>query len=117
MKRFIIFVFVLLLPALAWSAPKAAWDPSVGATGYTLYYTDGVTEYRASTTGIEMPLSELNLVPGTKYTFTVTAYNAAGESGRSNAVEWAMTAYGPPADQKPVKIAIPSGVTVTITAE
>ena len=52
-----------------------------------------------------------------KYTFTVTAYNAAGESGRSNAAEWTITAYGAPADKKPVKITIPSGVTVTITAE
>lgn len=116
MKRFL-FLFILLFPALAWSASRAVWDPSQGATGYTLYYTDGTTEYHASTTTTEMPLSELNLVPGTKYTFTVTAFNTAGESGRSNAIEWTMTAYSPPADQKPVHITIPSGVTVTITAE
>lgn len=99
------------------ASPRAVWDPSVGAQGYTLYYTDGITEYKASTTITEIPLSELNLVPGTQYTFTVTAYNDVGESPRSNAVVWTMVAYSPPTDQKPINIVIPSGVTITITAE
>ena len=74
MKRMflILGILIVFLSISAWcmAAPRAVWDASVGTTGYILYYTDGTTEYHASTIATEMPLSELNLVPGKEYTFT-----------------------------------------------
>ena len=37
--------------------PTAAWDPSPGATGYIVYYTDGATEYHAVATETHMALT------------------------------------------------------------
>ena len=44
----------------------------------------------------------LNLVPGTEYTFHVTAYNETDESGPSNTVTWTRTVFEPPANLLPV---------------
>ncbi|KUH36710.1 MULTISPECIES: chitinase [Streptomyces] len=72
------------------SSVPLTWQPSVGATGYTVY-RDGaraltVTGTSATVTG---------LTAATSYAFQVTATNSAGESPRSPAVT-ARTADGGP---------------------
>ncbi|BBI36704.1 InlB B-repeat-containing protein [Cohnella abietis] len=57
-----------------------SWDAVTGATGYYLYENGGNTAI-ANVTGTTHTVS--GLTPNTSYTFTVSAFNAAGESAKS----------------------------------
>lgn len=116
----LIIIFIILcifVRKLQAAEPHAVWNPSQGATGYILYYTDGSVEYNMVTGDAYVRLSDLDMTPCKEYQLTVSAFNQSGESGRSNEVIWKMPCWTPPADQKPLHITIPSGVTITITAE
>lgn len=112
------FLAVLLMcfVPVADAAPRLVWDASTGQVdGYKVYYTDGTNQYQKIVTMPECPLADLNLEPGKSYTFWVTAYNTAGESGSSNTVAYDVAEYTPGPDVlPPVTIIIPGPVTITI---
>ena len=115
---FFAMIGILISQKCAYPAePRAVWDASPGAIGYIAYYTDGATEYHAVATETNIALALLDMAPCKEYRLTVSAFNDAGESGRSNEVTWKTPCWTPPTDQKPIHITIPSGVTVTIQAE
>ncbi len=58
------------------------WNPSHGATGYTVYIT--TTIFSTSETTAATSYTVTGLAKGTAYYFTVTASNGGGESGPSN---------------------------------
>ena len=77
---------IILIPCVLFAA-SLKFDPVDRADGYKVYYTDG-TEEKSLRIGKQTMISVevFDLVPGTEYTFSVTAYNNAGESPRSNSV-------------------------------
>ena len=82
------FRWVMLPRASRW--PDASPDPNIG---YKLHY--GTTSGNPSQTedvGKTTSATVSNLNDGTTYFFTVTAYNAAGESQPSNQVSYTTSA-------------------------
>ena len=81
------------LAAVAYSPTKVdlSWSPSiddVGVTGYTVY-RDGASAGTTATTSYR----DVNLTPGSSYTYTVDAYDAEGSrSAPSDGVPVTMTA-------------------------
>lgn len=112
--------------ASASQAARLVWTASTGAVqGYTVYYHDtGVpvtpeTEYHRNlpSTPTEYDLAGLNLQHGKTYQFCLTAYNSAGESGRSNTVDYTVPAYAPPADLLPPVVIVIPGASVSIRVD
>ena len=103
------FWFVLLAPFSAFGA-SLVWDASTGTVdGYIIYYTDGTNQYNYNNgQSLSCDLSNLNLAPGVEYTFTVRAYNAAGESGDSNSITYTREPFVPPANVLPVSVDTPT---------
>jgi hypothetical protein len=102
----IIFLAVPLSEAFA--APMLAWDASSGeVTGYKVYYgtTQGSYNQNKDVGNVtQYPLTSLPLTERQTYFFVTRAYNAAGESGNSNAVSWTVPDYTAPMP--------PQGITV-----
>ena len=104
MKKNILMILTiiafLLLNNLAFSN-SLVWNPPTGETpkGYIIYYaaTDNSTIEFSKNVGnvTEYPLIDLNIDPGVEYMFTVTAYNDAGQSDRSNAVSYVRAKFIP----------------------
>jgi hypothetical protein len=106
---FSLFLFTSF--ALA-TGPKLVWDASTNETGYTLYTTDGTIRKTVSKDILEIPISDLNLIPGKEYTFYVKAYNSVDESVPSNMVSYTQPAYVPLADILLPKIDLPQPVII-----
>ena len=114
MKPLYTVIACLLLTGSAWAA-DLAWDYDEdhdAATGYTVYFTDGVDEWNKTFDASEAvidggvvtwgPINErLNLHPGVDYVFALTRYNDSGESDPSNDTLWTMEAHIPPIDRLP----------------
>jgi len=92
MKTIFLIVILMLVSipsAFAWSL---AWDDSVGATGYKIYYHEldnpgVVTEIDVGNVTI-FSLDNEELTKGIRYEFWCTAYNATDESSHSNHLRW-----------------------------
>ncbi|MGC2578176.1 MAG: DUF4082 domain-containing protein [Terrimicrobiaceae bacterium] len=82
-------LFAALSPCLAVQSCTLAWDASSGATGYRLRYgTTSENLGQPIDVGNTTTRTVSNLNDATTYYFTVTAYNAAGESQPSNQVSY-----------------------------
>jgi hypothetical protein len=81
-------------------AAKLVWDPSTGdVVGYRVYYGTTSVNYTNNVdvgNVTEYNIDNLPLQEGVTYYFAVKAYNAAGESGFSNAVTWTQGDTTPP---------------------
>lgn len=74
---------ILLVSALGLRAATIAWDASVGATGYKLYYSTTSSNYTQVVDAGNVLTNQIALQPGTYY-FAVSAYNVAMESDKSD---------------------------------
>lgn len=122
-KKAIQFVLGLVTLAMVSNAQAAGlqWNAASGTVaGYNVYFGPsevGFVNYKdvGNVTEIQDIVSEFHLAPGKDYSFTVKAYNAAGESGGSNIATYSVPAYTPPEDNIPAQvIVIPGPVTITI---
>ena len=101
---------------LVWDAPAPCGEPDTcPVEGYNIYYGEvgADQEYNVSVSAIGQELAPLRLSPGSTYWFSVSAYNAAGESARCEPVEYAVPAYAPGDDQLPPEemvIVLPGGI-------
>ena len=98
------------------------WDSYSGlANGLIFYWAE--TNSPPETFNKNLPVTdtlytvqENHLKPNVSYDFWLTAYNADGESSKSNIVNYTRDAtYIPPDDNLPVVIYAAPGVTITIT--
>jgi len=113
-----ICLMALLVPVLAfgadlqWDDPGAEWDTIIG---YTIYFSDASEDFNKSVLTDELVRESgnvtyldiddnLNLHYGVEYTFYITAYNDANESGPSNSVTYTREAYVPPLDHLPTPV-------------
>ena len=118
----------LTATAVSSSQIDLSWDASaddVGVTGYNIYRCAGsCTPTTFLTTSTTNSYSDTGLTAGTTYTYTVSAYDAAGnESGEPGGVSAATLAdnviYATSCEQADVQAAIDSAVdgdTVTVPA-
>jgi fibronectin type 3 domain-containing protein len=123
MKKLFYFVVgfclaALLLPVLSFGE-TLQWDACTDAEGYNIYFTDGTNSYNYNN-GNQTSLADiettLQLAFNVEYTFHVTSYNQAGESGPSNTVTFTRVGYAPPDDVLPgTTLVITGPVTITIT--
>ena len=86
----IIFVLAIAFSANAWTLN---WDAASGADGYNFYWkvlTD--TDYTVIDVGTALgyDFEPLNLVPGTRYEFYVTARSNGSISDESDHIRWTM---------------------------
>lgn len=112
-KLFFCVLFVSLLCVPAYAEPptntlnetKLVWDasPSEGVEGYRFYidtkdkqcpHPDDCPIEINYKVGLDQELVLNNMKPGETYYFTVTAYNAFGESAYSDSVSKTMPSYG-----------------------
>ena len=113
MKKLILaFLLVLFITVPAFAA-SLVWDASTGqVNGYIVYFGptsgDHAQYHYDNGTDTSCDMSNLNLVPGIDYTFTVRAWNTAGESGDSNSVTYTVPAYSPPANVLPTAVDVPA---------
>jgi hypothetical protein len=123
MKKLI--VLAILLIASQAMALTASWThDGVNTVGYTLYFwqtSTPSTVYNKSVVGStirNIAMSDDYFMPGVEYSFSMSAYNAIGESGHSvPVVKWTRsgTAYTPAADKIPSTLYMkPSGVDTLI---
>ncbi len=92
------------------------WDANTdNPVGYILYFNEkNDTDTPYNTVAIVHPatqvtVDDLHFIPGVTYECWATAYNARGESGRSNIVEYSISPFAPPAENLPVMLDFPSG--------
>ena len=112
MKKLLLAFLLVLFTAIPALAASLVWDASTGQVdGYIVYFGPTSGDHAQFHYDVGTPttcdIDLLNLVPGTEYTFTVRAYNSAGESGDSNAVTYTRPAYSPPANVLPTSVDIP----------
>ena len=113
MKKLLLALLFVLFMAVPAFAASLVWDASTGAVdGYIVYFGPTAGDHAQFHYDVGTPttcdLGLLNLVPGTSYTFTVRAYNTAGESGDSNAVTYTRPAYSPPVNVLPAATDVPA---------
>ena len=107
MKKLFIVSAILFFASTAMAANVTWTHDGVNTTGYTLYFwrTDTpATTYHKTVTGSTtrtMTLDDNIFMPGSEYSFQMTAYNGVGESGRSTTARWTRPGYTAPADSLP----------------
>jgi hypothetical protein len=116
MKKYIVLA-IILFAAPAFAATATWTHDGLNTVGYTLYFwrTDTpATVWNKSVTGSTvrtMALDDNLFMPGTEYSFQMTAYNGVGESGRSATAKWTRPGYTPPGDTLPSSLYLkPTGV-------
>ena len=101
-------VLSVLLSVGTASALTLAWNHAnpANVAGYTLYFTDAANNtvvYNMSTSEPQITIGDEYFIPGATYVFTVTAYNATGESDYSEELVYTIPdGYTPPANVLPV---------------
>lgn len=113
MKKLLLALLIILFMAAPAFAASLVWDASTGqVNGYIVYFGPTSGDHAAfhyeNGIATSCDLVNLNLVPGVDYTFTVRAWNSAGESGDSNSVPYTLPAYSPPVDVLPTAVDIPA---------
>jgi len=110
MKKTIARILMMFLfPIMALAGATLQWDAPEGQVdGYIIYYNEWSQDVGSVT---EFDVAGLNLQPGVDYAITVTAYNDAGESEKSNAVSYTQAAFVPDEKPCPVVIRIPNKIT------
>ena len=116
MKKLI--VFAILLFASTAMAANVNWNhDGVNTTGYTLYFWKSdvpATVYTKSVVGSTvrtMTLDDNIFMPGSEYSFQMTAYSGVGESARSTTAKWTRPGYTAPVDKLPSSLYLkPTGV-------
>jgi len=96
---FLLTVFVVN-PAIG---ATLVWDPVQSAQGYRVHWGTSQGTYPNSVDAggaTQYPLDSLPLADSTMYYLTVTAYNAAGESGYSTPVRYSPGDNTPPLPPK-----------------
>jgi hypothetical protein len=95
-----VVVAVLLLTSASAYSATLRWNASSGeVTGYKVYYgTSSSSPSSSVNVGnvLEYSLDKLALKEMTQYYFSVSAYNAAGESSRCNPVAYTPADATPP---------------------
>ena len=95
MKYLISLIVILLFSVTPTFGDHLVWDavvPDQCVDGYNVYYNGVVVNVgKVTTYNIDL----LPLDPCTLYTFEVTAFNAAGESDKSNDIQY-VKVYNPP---------------------
>lgn len=112
MKTFIALLLSILITTPAIAA-TAAWDPSEGATGYTIEMWNAADPEtvigRWNTTQTNQEIADTKFMPGVQYSFRVFAFNTVGVSGPSETTTF-MTdapAYEPPGSVTPPDVTLP----------
>ncbi|MCP4585313.1 fibronectin type III domain-containing protein [Pseudoalteromonas sp.] len=109
--RYILSLLLVLVFTSITSGDHLAWEAVPCATGYKVYFNEySVILGDVATCDIDT----LNLVPGTEYTFSVTAFNAYGESEQSNSVIYTKDAYTPIEQLPPMVICFPGPVILKV---
>ncbi len=110
MKKLLLVTMILVFSTVnVFADAFLMWEKSERATGYKVYYgqhskiVGDVLEYRTD---------DLGLTPGVEYEITVTAFNTAGESPKSNPVTYTRPAFVPDESPEAATITIPEGVKV-----
>ena len=110
MKRIILAVLIIVFSASVACSVTLTWDPNTDSTqGYLLQWeeTDNPPDtFSINVVGIDNVQQEIadNLFKtNINYSIWVLAYNGAGESGRSNVLQFIRNAYSPPADNVPTE--------------
>ena len=99
MKRIFIQILILLSLPIITHADTATWDKSAGATGYYLYFKDSAGVEKHVTIG-DVNQYSFSLAPDT-YQISISAFNTAGESDRSNVIEYTVAEYVPKPSDPP----------------
>ncbi|MGC8981680.1 MAG: fibronectin type III domain-containing protein, partial [Minisyncoccia bacterium] len=86
--------------SLSWTAPSQ--PPTV--SGYYIYRSNDNRNYSKITTTTNTTYDDLNLASGKTYYYYVTAYNSAGESGKSNVAS--ATPYGVPTPPQSLSLSV-----------
>ena len=92
MKKLFLALAILAMAVTA-NAWTLNWDAATGADGYNFYYkvlTDPNHTMINVGTALEYDFEPLNLVPGTRYEFYVTARSNGSESDQSDIIRWTM---------------------------
>jgi len=82
---------------VTWSYPDNDYGSAV--TGYTIYNSDGTTQYHAAANATSYMINSATLTKGATYSFRIRAANAIGSSGQStssNDVQIPATKSDPP---------------------
>jgi len=125
MKKLLLVLAIVLITSIV-NAASLVWDASTGnVNGYVVYYTltENVDDPQEAWNSkkieqgvmVENIRATLNLNAGSEYFFYVTAYNDAGQSGKSNTVTYVVPKYIPPEDSVLEQtIVIPGVVTIKV---
>ena len=125
MKKLIIIAILIISFGFTTgaSAVSLGWSANTdSATGYILYYqqagaTDIYSEAIQGRETVTYTVDNSKFQPGEDYSFWLTAYNTAAESGPSNVVPWTAPMFVPSDNPAPVIIQIPgkpASVTINI---
>lgn len=99
-KSFFIAIFLIIIFSIYAHASDSMlkWDASTeDVSGYIIYYGLSLENYPLSEdvgNVTQYPLANFTLSEGTTYFFVVRGYNAAGESGDSNVISYAVPIAG-----------------------
>lgn len=114
----IVAILITILMPVSVHAVDFEWDANTdNPIGYVLYFNEkGELDTPFNTTPIIHPSTTQSvmdevLIPGVTYEFWVKAYNARGESTKSNVVDFMINPFAPPAENLPVILDFPTGPT------
>ena len=117
MKKLIVLSVIMLFASTAMAANVTWTHDGLNTTGYTLYFwrTDTpATVYTKTVVGSTvrtMTLDDNIFMPGSEYSFQLTAYSGVGESGRSTTAKFTRPGYTAPVDNLPSTMFLkPTGI-------
>ena len=117
MKKLIVLSAILLFASTAMAANVTWTHDGLNTVGYTLYFFKSdtpATVYTKSVLGSTVWTMTLHVnifMPGSEYSFQMTAYSGVGESARSTTAKWTRPGYTAPVDKLPSSLYLkPTGV-------
>ena len=109
--KYLLAMVMVLISTCAFGM-TASWDaPTTGGTpeGYILEWTDGTEVFTKTTTSLSITIEDKYFDMNKQYSFTVRAYNSAGQSEKSNTATWTRLPFVPPVDSVlVVKLDVPT---------